>query len=152
LIAKVLAPVEYCHERNVVHRDLKPSNIMCRSSDDLPILVDFGLAYSFENLARDQERYSTHAMGSHGYMAPEVIQNFLHVDRRNDLYALGVTLYQLIAGRLPNPKRIEHLTGMDKGADAELDRIIMRALDHQAARYQTARELSDVLSHWASQA
>ena len=93
---QVLTALEYAHSREVIHRDIKPSNIMVTPDGRVKVL-DFGLA-----LAVPDARLTTTGalVGSMHYIAPELISGETH-DARSDLYALGVTLYEMITGRLP---------------------------------------------------
>ena len=95
-IAQVLQALMYAHEMGVIHRDIKPSNIMI-SPGEKAKLLDFGLAVS----ALDAERSRTGSIvGSLHYMSPEQVRG-QKVDARSDLYAVGVTLYEILTGRLP---------------------------------------------------
>ena len=93
---QVLTALEYAHSREVIHRDIKPSNIMVTPEGRVKVL-DFGLA-----LALPDARLTTTGalVGSMHYIAPELISGEAH-DARSDLYALGVTLYEMITGKLP---------------------------------------------------
>jgi len=88
--------VEYAHGRGVVHRDLKPENILV-TPDGEPHVIDFGIA-------REPEGSGTRTgtgMGTVEYMAPEQYTDARAVDRRADIYSLGMILYEMLAGRLP---------------------------------------------------
>jgi predicted Ser/Thr protein kinase len=87
--------IEYLHQKNVIHRDLKPANIMVQP-DGKVRLIDFGLARSLEDIA---ER-GTRLRGSPAYMAPEQVMGE-QLGHHTDLYALGMTLFEILAGRLP---------------------------------------------------
>ena len=93
LIHRIGAALQYCHEHGVVHRDLKPENVLLIDQDQ-PILIDFGLALTpaYPGAGR--------AAGTPDYMAPEQIEEQCG-DHRIDLYALGVLLYELLAGAPP---------------------------------------------------
>jgi formylglycine-generating enzyme required for sulfatase activity/tRNA A-37 threonylcarbamoyl transferase component Bud32 len=88
--------VAYLHEQSVIHRDLKPDNVML-TPDDRPVLLDLGIA---KQLAGGNTQTGT-GMGTVAYMAPEQYVDAKAVDARSDVYALGMTLYEMLAGRLP---------------------------------------------------
>jgi len=90
------------HHAGIIHRDLKPANLfVTRRPDGGPCVkvLDFGIAKAVD--AGAHLTHTTGAMGSPGYMSPEQLQSARDVDQRTDIWALGVTLYQLISGRLP---------------------------------------------------
>ncbi|MCL2303948.1 MAG: serine/threonine protein kinase, partial [Planctomycetaceae bacterium] len=91
--------LDYAHEMKVIHRDIKPQNIMIGKKDGVQI-IDFGLA---EEIRTSMAQVSEAAMGIVGtrpYMAPEQWMGRFQ-DARTDQYALAVTAYELLAGRLP---------------------------------------------------
>jgi serine/threonine-protein kinase len=97
---QVLEALRYAHARSIVHRDIKPSNIMITPQGEVKLL-DFGLALGGALGATDQRLTTTGALvGSMHYIAPEHISGEPH-DARSDIYAVGVTLYEMITGRLP---------------------------------------------------
>jgi serine/threonine-protein kinase len=106
---EVAAGLVAAHDMHIVHRDLKPLNIMLGAgSVDTVHIVDFGLAkVPVENLSvldADGRRSLTQAgvlFGTIAYMAPEAALGMRNVERRSDLYALGVVLYEMLAGKHP---------------------------------------------------
>ncbi|UJR82074.1 Serine/threonine protein kinase [Sandaracinus amylolyticus] len=87
------------HAHGVIHGDLKPSNVFLTEGGETPVkIVDFGLSKieGLERLTRTGELTGTPA-----YMAPELLTGASELDARLDQYALGVVLYQALAGRLP---------------------------------------------------
>src|SRR5262249_7967928 len=91
------------HSYGIVHRDLKPANLfLTRSKDGSPFVkvLDFGISkvsnHEVESLTR-----TTAAMGSALYMSPEQMQQTRSVDHRTDIYALGVAVYEMLAGKQP---------------------------------------------------
>ncbi|WP_372366752.1 serine/threonine-protein kinase [Candidatus Uabimicrobium sp. HlEnr_7] len=95
ILQKVAQAVHYAHENGIIHRDLKPENIMMNGRE--PKVMDFGLAKveGAKQLSRSGEIFGTIA-----YMSPEqVLAN--KVDKRSDVYALGVILYELLTKKRP---------------------------------------------------
>ncbi|HEY0253193.1 MAG TPA: serine/threonine-protein kinase, partial [Kofleriaceae bacterium] len=92
------------HAAGIIHRDLKPANLfVVRRPDGGPLVkvLDFGIAKARSEPGAHATQKA--AMGSPGYMSPEQVQNARDVDVRTDIWALGVTLYQLLSARLPFP-------------------------------------------------
>jgi serine/threonine protein kinase len=96
MFKQMLDAVAYAHEHKVVHRDLKPENVILSPEGQLKVL-DFGIAKDMEG---GKTKTGT-GMGTVDYMAPEQYTDASKVDQRADIYALGMTLYEMLAGRLP---------------------------------------------------
>jgi len=94
---QVLSALQYAHSHGVIHRDIKPSNIMINKEGQVKLL-DFGLAL----MSTPDPRLTSSGslLGSVHYISPEQIRGEA-LDARSDLYAFGVTLYELITGKLP---------------------------------------------------
>ncbi len=96
-ISQTLSALEYAHRRGVIHRDIKPANMMLTPAGVVK-LMDFGIAKA----TTDQRLTMTGTtMGSLYYMSPEQIQGTGQLDARSDLYAVGVSLYELVTGKRP---------------------------------------------------
>jgi len=151
---QVLTALEYAHSSGVIHRDIKPSNIMVTPDGRVKVL-DFGLALGVP----DARLTTTGALvGSMHYIAPELVSGGAH-DARSDLYALGVTLYEMITGRLPiegttyaqviggllmqspvSPSQVNRMI------PAEVSSVVMKALaKEKQERWQTASEFLKAL-------
>ncbi len=97
---QTLNALAYAHERKVIHRDVKPSNILLSKSGQVKVM-DFGLA-KIQSRTEDSMLTRTGvAGGTLYYMPPEQLEGLANVDHRCDIYALGMSLYQALAGRTP---------------------------------------------------
>jgi len=99
LMRQIAAALDYAHRQGVIHRDIKPSNIMI-DQDGNAFLMDFGIA----RLAASSSEGLTQtgfAVGTPGYMAPEQGMGLDNIDRRADIYSLGVMVYQMLTGEMP---------------------------------------------------
>src|SRR5579875_3125297 len=103
LFTALLRAVSYIHKRGVIHRDLKPSNILLdqeEGSDQIYVrLIDFGIASIQGMAARPPLTQAGTEMGTIAYMAPERLNGVAAAS--NDIYSLGVILYQMLTGHLP---------------------------------------------------
>lgn len=93
---QILSALDYAHHRGVVHRDIKPSNIMVTMEDEVKLL-DFGIAISDRAAELTAPGF---VVGSISYMSPEQISGD-KATVRSDIYAVGVTLYEVLTGKLP---------------------------------------------------
>lgn len=103
LVIQACDAIAEAHGLGIVHRDLKPANLFCvRGTDGLPSVkvLDFGISKVSTLDGLDMTR-TTAVMGSPFYMSPEQMTSAKSVDTRADIWALGVVLYELLAGRPP---------------------------------------------------
>jgi serine/threonine protein kinase len=96
LFHAVLAAVDYAHNHNVVHRDLKPGNLIIEQGGR-PVLSDFGIA---KIVGASKNTTTGQSVGTPAYMSPEQGQGESG-DRRSDIYALGIMLYECLTGHVP---------------------------------------------------
>ncbi len=96
IIMSIAKALEYAHELHVVHRDIKPANIIYHAAKKTAKITDFGVAC----LTDASKTKTGTVLGSPYYMSPEQLAGN-KVDGRADIYSLGVTFYQLLAGELP---------------------------------------------------
>jgi tetratricopeptide (TPR) repeat protein/serine/threonine protein kinase len=109
LFVPICQAVQHAHQKGIIHRDLKPSNILIALYDGRPMpkVIDFGVAKATITKLTDRTLFTEvgHAIGTWEYMAPEQAElNNLDIDTRADIYALGATLYELLAGSPPFSK------------------------------------------------
>ncbi|TNE44065.1 MAG: serine/threonine protein kinase [Deltaproteobacteria bacterium] len=101
IFVPILTAVGYAHDEGIVHRDLKPSNVLLEGKPgrEVPKVMDFGIAKS---LGDDNFKTRTGMMvGTPYYISPEQSQASKEVDHRTDIYSLGVTLFQMLTGKVP---------------------------------------------------
>ena len=127
LFIQVCHGVQHAHQKGVIHRDLKPSNVLVTEVDDepLPKIIDFGIAKAIGQRLTDATLVTLmgQTMGTPAYMSPEQAEmSGLDVDTRTDTYSLGVMLYELLVGRLPEDPQ-------ETGLPAFMMRLSMRETD-----------------------
>jgi WD40 repeat protein len=166
LLARVCDAVQHAHEQGVIHRDLKPGNILVDESGQ-PKVLDFGVARALDAdvVTSTGHTRTGQLVGTLAYMSPEqVAADPAGLDRRSDVYTLGVILFELLAGRLPYP--LEHLPlpeaarliqqhepsrlgSIDTRLRGAVETIVAKALEKdRARRYQSAAELAaDIRRH-----
>jgi serine/threonine-protein kinase len=151
------------HERDIVHRDLKPENVfVARKGDfDFVKVLDFGIS-KVKTAETEQVRMTKtgQLVGTPLYMSPEQAKGEQDVDRRTDIYALGVMLYEMLTGtppfeggnyfqllwkhgnETPDPLRLRN-----PALPPRLEEVVMRALEKDpAARFQTMAEMEAALA------
>ena len=99
IMAQVLDGLEYAHHQDIIHRDIKPGNILMESRSKRPIILDFGIA----RVSRGLEHEFSAIQGTPTYMPPEQIRNET-ADRRADIYASGMMLFEILVSDLPLPR------------------------------------------------
>ena len=162
LMRQVLEAIAHAHRQKIIHRDIKPGNILLTETGVVKV-TDFGLA-KIQALAADGQATSTEfAAGTLGYMPPEQLEGLSRVDQRGDVYALGMTFYEMLAGGSPfrhlaSPRAIQKalynygVPALEQGLEpipAPLVQMIMKALACDPDdRYVSADAMLAALNAW----
>ncbi len=160
LATKIARALDYAHCRGIIHRDIKPANILVDRQGE-PHLADFGLA---RRMTGDELQTQAGAIiGTPAYMSPEQARGSSHrADSRSDQWAVGVILYEMLAGRRPFSGEdadqladaILHqpptpLGEQDAEIPIDLEIICHKCLSKDAEdRFATCGELADELERW----
>ncbi len=155
LFARIADAIAYAHAQGFVHRDLDPENVLL-DGEGQPRIADFGLALRLD----EQARWAGERAGSWAYMSPEQVRGEAHrLDGRSDIWALGVMLYEALAGRRPFrgdtrdelADEILHRAPRPprqfvRGVSAELERICLKCLAKAPEeRFPTAGDVAQAL-------
>ncbi|MBX3035408.1 MAG: protein kinase [Anaerolineales bacterium] len=161
ILTSLASAIDYAHSQNIVHRDIKPANILLRSKNGIvkineplpqdvePVLTDFGLVRLLDSTTQTS---TGTVSGTPAYMSPEQARGD-KVDKKTDIYSLGVVLYEMLAGRVPFDSEssfgilMKHLNEPPPpipNISSDLQTVIDRALAKDSAhRYNSAKELVD---------
>lgn len=166
LLAQACDAVDFAHRAAVVHRDLKPAHILVHDADGLPHvkLLDFGVAKLLDDVSDPGLTAIASSPATPQYAAPEQLTDDV-ITTATDVYALGVILYELVAGEKPydvsgltyaarrrlvmdempqRPSERVQEANLKRALRGDIDQIVMKALAKDPKeRYQTARDLSD---------
>lgn len=159
ICARIAEALHHAHEQDVVHRDLKPRNVML-DADGEPHLLDFGLAK--QSAGEFTITSEGDILGTPAYMAPEQARGqSASADRRTDVYALGVTLYEMLTGSRPFAGNIRGIIFQilneepasprkaRRDIPRDLETICLKAMAKRPAdRYATAAEMAADLRHY----
>ncbi len=142
-IPQICSALNYAHDQGLVHRDIKPANILISKEGEVKV-GDFGLAKLVGLKHETSITRSQVSMGTPDYAAPEALEEGGIVDRRADIYSIGVLFYELLTGKVPRGAWKPPSSFVE--VDVRLDRIIVKAMqpepDH---RYQTVAQLTESL-------
>ncbi|HEY9527162.1 MAG TPA: serine/threonine-protein kinase, partial [Anaerolineales bacterium] len=161
ILQAMASALDYAHLKGIVHRDIKPANVLLRSQSEVielgkplpadvePILTDFGLVRLLDSTMHTT---AGSVSGTPAYMSPEQARGE-KVDKRTDIYALGIMLYEMLAGVVPFQadttfgmlmKHINEPPPPIRGISPDLQMVIDRALNKKPEyRYETAGDLAN---------
>lgn len=148
IASEIAGALDYAHQRGIVHRDVKPMNVLF-TADGKPKLTDFGNAKLRETAVHTQEG---HLLGSPSFMSPEQITGAI-IDARTDIYSLGISLYQMLTGRVPFEGELSSILAQHVNrkpdppsahvtkSSADLDQIVLKMLEKRPEdRFQDCGE------------
>ena len=160
LLGGIASALDYAHSKGIIHRDIKPANVLLRSQtkhitldeplplDVEPVLTDFGLVRLLDSTMHTT---TGSVSGTPAYMSPEQSRGE-KVDKRTDIYSLGIMLYEMLAGAVPFQadttfgmlmKHINEPPPIIKGISSDLQALVDRALAKDPSlRYNSAGELA----------
>src|SRR5438876_6185999 len=158
IAGEIAAGLDYAHRHGVIHRDIKPDNVLFH--DGRALVADFGIALARTH-GEDRTRMTKSgvSLGTPEYMSPEQAAGHHNLDRRTDVYALGVVLYEMLTGEPPftgataqavfarvmadEPRPLQRKT-----VPPHVDAALARALEKLPAdRWQGAAEFAEALSN-----
>lgn len=156
VFVKLCDAVDYANTEGVLHRDLKPQNVLLDQKHN-PILLDFGIARN----VGEGELDDTKIVGSPAYLPPEYVADGVY-DVPGEVYALGATLYSVLAGRPPHTgidtiqmlrrakvDKVTPLRSLRRSVNADLASIVMTSLDRDLGRrYSTVHDMGTDLRRW----
>ncbi len=155
LLLQLLPVLEYIHSLGVIHRDISPDNIILRSSDYLPVLIDFGAVKQLAAIASQLSQPGGSAspvtlMGKVGYAPHEQMQTGV-VYPHSDLYALAATVLVLLTGTEPQELIDEYTLNWNWRNQVNLSPTLGRVLDKMLSqrigdRFQSARQVHQALT------
>jgi serine/threonine protein kinase len=154
-MSQVCDGLSFIHQRGLLHRDIKPGNVLVTSRQRRATLVDFGL---LKKMNDPEITDHGHVVGTYRYMSPEQARGD-PLDLRSDLYSVGATLYELVAGRPPFPHRNQlqlleailyeeppHVSTINPGAPSPLCNLAERLLrKDRTRRPESAAEVGMVM-------
>jgi len=156
VIGSAARTLHYAHMRGVVHRDIKPANMLIIKNKE-PKIMDFGVAKLASGNIMDRSD-AENIFGTPSYMSPEQIKGE-QIDHRTDIFSLGVSAYELLAGRKPFEgkslqkllqsivfEEAEMLSYLDSSLPKDVDSIIMMSLKkNQDERFGFASQMADAI-------
>jgi serine/threonine protein kinase len=156
---QIINAIGHAHKVGVIHRDIKPNNILLGEDGTIKVM-DFGLAKVVQEQG-SQVTVTHAAAGTLYYMSPEQVKGLKNVDKRSDIYSIGMTLYEMLAGRTPFEKsesefviqkqivdgKIPSPVKYNPAIPKDLVKFIMKSIDRDAdKRFQNSDEMLKELS------
>ncbi len=158
IFREICKALKYAHDKTVIHRDIKPENVLI-SKDGEVKLTDFGIATS-KDTEDDGLTSAGMTLGTPAYMSPEQIMDTKSVDKRADIYSMGVVLYKMVTGKTPFPSNFtpDAIAQINKGEyvyprkinpriSPVIQKVIKKAMHHKSKkRYKDLQNIIDIFS------
>jgi len=145
LIRPILEALDYAHNYTI-HRDIKPANIMVK--DKVSYLMDFGISKALENSELDNHTV-VGGMGTKKYISPEQMFNANDVDKRTDIYSMGILLYELFTKQVPKNTAVEQPlkpSNYNPKISTQLDNVILKMIEAKPnMRQNSFKEVIEIL-------
>ncbi len=145
LFAQLLDGVEAAHLHNIVHRDLKPENILSKTSDATLALADFGIArFTEDELHTAVETRAQDRLANFQYAAPEQRVRGKQVDKRADIYAVGLILNEMFTHEIPQGTRYKTISSISPEysyIDEIVDKMISQTPDERPSSIHDVKQL-----------
>ncbi len=163
IFKQILSAVGHAHRAGIIHRDIKPNNILL-NREGMVKITDFGLAKDQKNLSHTQ---TSSTGGTLYYMSPEQVKGLQFTDNRSDIYSLGLTLYEMLAGKIPFRKddtdftireaiikrQFPPPTHFNPSIPVGLNSVVMQAIEKRPEdRFQNVDEMLEALEQFEQRA
>ena len=146
IVRQMAEALQHLHSRNIIHRDVKPSNMLVRSNGSY-CLGDFGIIQRIEahdeTSTGDRLTKPRTPLGSGSYMAPEQREDAAHISEKADVYALGVSWFEMLTAHRPSPERISVKDVKNPVLISSVGSLLMQMLSY---RPEQRPSLSEILS------
>ncbi|HEQ72650.1 MAG TPA: serine/threonine protein kinase, partial [Spirochaetia bacterium] len=163
IFREICKGLKYAHDKGVIHRDIKPSNVLIAKNGEVK-LFDFGIAMMEEDEEEKELTKTGIMMGTPSYMSPEQLADSKRVDKRSDIYSMGILFYQMLTGKRAYPgnfsadtiRRIskgvyEKPRKLVPGLPVFFEKLIKKMMHHKASkRYRDLDAVIHKIDHHLS--
>jgi serine/threonine protein kinase len=150
--ANICSALTHAHNKGIIHRDIKPANLIITTNEESCYLVDFGISLRQSDWQRLTP--SSYPVGTPGYMSPQQ-QRGEEVDASDDVYSLGMVLYECLSGHLPTVGEYNALNTFNEIIPPAIDELVLSCLREDKVRRLSSaaaffQELTEALQPYAN--